>query len=273
MAKRKSNLELAEKTYLVTTWKGALVGSFICLSLAALISSAVESILTWTAIFKVAAWILGIPLAMVSVGLTFAVLASKTKEEAMSNLLWIAVLAVAPLGIVTGLYPAGSEDDPLLTIVTVIFTLAWLTAAIGYFGKAVLWPWLREVGKEQVERVPQELRRLELEQEKKDEPKREPWALLSEAEIKEYLKTRGLKIDPTRYAPAQKSFGTIFSMLIPMAEFMWKGVCPHCGWGISAIHVIGSFRALTKCENCGELALLDRLAERFFAIVRSESGA
>ncbi len=101
---------------------------------------------------------------------------------------------------------------------------------------------------------------------------RHQWALLSETEIKEYLTKRGLKVDPTKYAPAKKAFGVIFSMFMPGADNIWKGVCPHCGWGISAIHVIGSFRALTKCEECGKLALLDREAERFFAVVQSEPG-
>lgn len=89
-----------------------------------------------------------------------------------------------------------------------------------------------------------------------------PWALLSETKIKEYLKSNGLRIDPTKYAPAKKSFGVISSLLMPGADNMWKGVCPHCGWGITAIHVIGSFRALTKCPECGKFALLDREAER-----------
>ena len=108
------------------------------------------------------------------------------------------------------------------------------------------------------------------EQGKKEEPKsweKEPWQFLSEDEIKEYLKKEGLRVDPTRHGPAKKAYGLPSSFLLPGADFIWKGVCPHCGWGISAFHVIGSFRAIAKCKHCEKFALLDREAERFLAIV------
>ncbi len=264
------------KAYLVTTWRGALIGSLICLVLASLISSGVKAVPTLAAIFRAAAWVLGIPLAMLSVGITFTVFASKTKEEAMSNLLVIAILSTVPLGIIMGLDNTGALDA-----IATVLVMSWLTSAVGYAVKPAFRSLktsfeegIKEASvKQALQESPKQEESPQTKPKEDKEPQKAPWALLSESEIKEYLKENRLKVDPTKYAPAKKSFGTISSILMPFADFMWKGVCPHCGWGISAMHVIGSFKALTKCTECGEFALLDREAERFFAVVPDKSSS
>ena len=271
-----------EAPVLVKSVKGAFIGNLILLVIASLISQGVESLPALAPAFRVIALIIGIPLALGAIVFMFSAFVSNTREEALSSQLALTIIACLPMGLLGGLYsdkipPTRGFVGSILGFLEFVFIGTWIIATGISLMKAVVAPWWHGVMEESKRVFQESLQQDGVEEQKVENPKPPPWAFLSEEQIKEYLKAHGLRIDATKYAPAKKTYGIVGGLLtapltLGLGDRLWNGVCPHCGWGISAAHAIGAFRALTQCNNCGKLALLDRNAERFLAVVPEESG-